>query len=208
VPCPSTGFGRPEDSGRRSRRHPHLCGGRCGDYEQLRLGVMGVSGFVVLLLASCVLVSGAVRGTRLLRARADATLEETRRALRATPSEPAGARAREAVPALIEPPAPSAGPSPTTADARLATSGESSLPGRHRVPDALLYARTRPLSPDRIARARVPSPGHHVAAGRQDGPAGRAPARSSGSVHCTPQGGMPTRASRRGLPGAGNHRWT
>jgi hypothetical protein len=91
---------------------------------------MSVSTFSVLLVTCVVVGIGVVHGARWISRRADTDLAETRAALR--------------------------GAADPDADAPMATVDETPPGGRHRVPEELLHARTVGLSPDRIARARLP----------------------------------------------------
>lgn len=89
-------------------------------------------------------------GSRWVSRRSDAVLESTRLALRSQHAVPEPPDASGHAPVLDTAP-------DTGADARV-PDDELESTGRHRVPEELMRASTYLLSPDRIARARVPSP--------------------------------------------------
>jgi hypothetical protein len=112
---------------------------------------MDVSAPEILLgLFAIMCAVGVAYGSRWISRRSDAVLESTRLALRSGHAEPEMNR-----PAQVDAPAASS----PAASSPAADAGEDlESTGRHRVPEELMRASTYLLSPDRIARARVPAP--------------------------------------------------
>ena len=120
-----------------------------------------------LVLTACAVA--AAYGARWISRRSDEQMERTRAALRsrhAVPDQPT----RRVAPEQLNQPTRRVAPSPRphaavragsvpaglASDAPADADPESS--GRHRVPEELMRAVTYTLSPDRVARAKVPGP--------------------------------------------------
>lgn len=127
-------------------------------------------------------IPGALWGARWISRRADAQMEQTRAALRSQH-------------ALTDPPVTPGWEAQLDADAVRGPAEEDLSPaGRHRAAEELMRATTYPLSPDRIARAKVPDSGADLPARcRPRNAASAGPAAGSRARWSTPSGGRSNR---------------
>ena len=160
---------------------------------------------IVLGLVVVIGAVGAVYGARWVSRRSDQQMERTRAALRArhavpdVPSEGATrllATARS-VTAQRTPARPVPAPPVTVSPPPEPVDEDPESSGRHRVPEELMRAATYSLSPDRVARAKVPGPRPQSNPGQPG---------SSGQPGTSGQPGNAGQQGRSGQPGNSGHR--